>query len=107
GLIEEALHELRQTEVRATLDQLAVDYADVYLRHAYRASPSESVWLTEDGLERQGPALAIRSEHRRHGVVLVDPDKRPEDHLVPQLRFAAYLLASAPDGDGPSAAARF
>lgn len=31
-----------------TLDALAAGYADVYLRHAYRATPTESVWLTED-----------------------------------------------------------
>lgn len=80
-----------------TLDALAAGYADVYLRHAYRAMPTESVWLTEDGLDRQGPMLAVREAHRRHGLRMTDWNNRPEDHLVAQLRFLSALAERAED----------
>lgn len=88
-----------------TLDTLAVGYADVYLRHVYRAAPTESVWTTEDGLDRQGAMLDIRAEHAAHGLRMTDHAARPEDHLVMQLRFLAELIAG-PRTD-PEAAARF
>lgn len=91
----------------ATLDDLAAGYADVYLRYAYRASPSESVWLTEDGLERQGPMFALRALYRRHGLKAMDPSGRPEDHLVLQLRFAAHLLKKATHADDVAMVAHF
>lgn len=86
----------------ATLDDLAAGYADVYLRYAYRAAPTESVWLTEDGLERQGPMFALRDTYRRHGLKVADSERRPDDHLVLQLRFAAHCVKSA---KGPEDAA--
>lgn len=89
----------------ATLDTLAVGYADVYLRHVYRAAPTESVWTTEDGLDRQGAMLDIRAEHAAHGLRMTDAAARPEDHLVMQLRFVAQLLAGA--RADPEAAAHF
>lgn len=103
----EAVAELPRFADAAGLDELASDFADVYLRHVYRAAPTESVWLTEEGIDRQGPMLAIRALHRRHGVTMIDRDRRPEDHLVPQLRFAAHLLSGIATEAGPSAAARF
>lgn len=82
----------------AALDSLAAGYADVYLRHTYRAAPTESVWLTEDGLERQVPMLEVRAFYRRHNLRVTDDANRPDDHLVLQLRFIAHLLK--PSGDG-------
>lgn len=102
-----AVGELPRFADAKALDQLAADYADVYLRHRYRAAPTESVWLSEDGLDRQGPMLSIRAQLRRHGVKLLDANLRTEDHLVSQLHFFAHLLASDAPGDGPKAAARF
>jgi TorA maturation chaperone TorD len=92
----------------AALDELAAGFADVYLRHTYRAAPTESVWLTDDGLERQEPMLQVRAFYRRHNVRVTDWANRPDDHLVLQLRFIAHLMR--PGGDaGPDfkAAAQF
>lgn len=77
------------------LDDLAAGFADVYLRHTYRASPEESVWLTEDGLQRQGPMFAIREIYRRNNLRVTDWASRPDDHIVLQLRFLAHLLRAA------------
>lgn len=85
----------------AALDELAAGYADVYLRHTYRAAPTESVWLTDDGLERQDPMLQVRAFYRRHNLRVSDWANRPDDHLVLQLRFLAHLFR--PGGETPPA----
>jgi TorA maturation chaperone TorD len=77
------------------LDDLAAGFADVYLRHTYRAAPAESVWQTEDGLERQAPMFEIREWYRRHDLVVADWASRPDDHLVLQLRFIAHTFSHA------------
>ena len=76
----------------AALDELAAGYADVYLRYTYRASPEESVWLNEEALQRQEPMFAAREFYRRHSLVATDWAKRPDDHLVIELRFLARLM---------------
>lgn len=90
----------------ASLDDLASDFADIYLTHAYRISPNGSVWLTEDGLERQGPMFETRSWYRRYGVEVPDWRKRPDDNLVHQLQFTAHLLR-LDTGDARADCARF
>lgn len=77
------------------LDELAAGYADVYLRHSYRSAPTESVWLTEDGLEQQAPMFHIRDQYRRHNLKVADWANRPDDHFVLQLRFVAHLIGKA------------
>jgi TorA maturation chaperone TorD len=93
----------------AALDALASDYACVYLRYTYRASPTESVWFDKDGLERQEPMLAVRDWYREFGLQVEDWAKRPADHLVLQLQFVAFLLEKNEDGASPDlkAAAQF
>ena len=75
-----------------TLDKLASEYADIYLTHAYRVSPNGSVWLTEDSLERQEPMFETRKWYDHYGVEVPDWRLRPDDNLVHQLQFVAFLL---------------
>ena len=91
----------------SVMDELAAGYADVYLRHTYRAAPTESVWLTEDGLERQAPMFRVRDWYRRNGLVVADAAGRPDDHIVLQLRFVAHLLREKGTDEGLGEAARF
>lgn len=79
----------------ATLDELASGYADVYLRFTFRAAPAESVWMSEDNLERQAPMFEVREIYRRHGLRVTDWANRPDDHLVLELRFLAHLFGKA------------
>jgi len=79
------------------LDELAVDYVDIYLTHALRAAPTESVWLDRENLERQEPMFAVRDYYRRHGLRVIDWAKRPDDHLVTQLEFLAHLFREGHD----------
>jgi len=83
------------------LDELAVDYADIYLNHSIQASPFESVWLDEDGLAMQEPMFQLRGWFERHGMAAEDWRVRSEDHIGLQLQFMAHLLNRAADSARP------
>jgi TorA maturation chaperone TorD len=106
-VLADAAGELPASIDADVLDELAAAYADVYLRHTYRAAPTESVWLTEDGLERQAPMFRIRAFYRRHNMKVADAANRPDDHLVLQLRFLSRLVATASGPADLGEAARF
>ncbi len=76
----------------ATLDELAADYASIYLNHSISASPEESVWLDEDSLICQQSMFDVRSCYESHGLGIPDWRQRPDDHLVYELQFIAHLL---------------
>jgi len=86
-----------------TDDALAADYAAIYLTHAFRASPCESVWRDEDHLMLQEPTFAVRAWYRQHGLATTDWRTMPDDHLAVELAFCAHLL----DHDQGDACARF
>jgi TorA maturation chaperone TorD len=73
-------------------DQLAADYAAIYLTHTLRASPHESVWRDDDHLMLQAPTFSVREFYRRHGVQVPDWRQRADDHLTHELEFVALLL---------------
>jgi len=73
-------------------DELAADYAAIYLTYALRASPNESVWRDEDHLMLQEPTFAVRAFYHRHGLQAADWRQRADDHIVTELEFVAWLL---------------
>lgn len=73
-------------------DDLAADYAAIYLTYALRASPCESVWLDEDHLVMQGPTFAVREFYQRHEVQAPDWRAMSDDHITHELQFVALLL---------------
>jgi TorA maturation chaperone TorD len=81
----------KEAAARCT-DDLAADYAGIYLTHAMRAAPYESVWRDEDQLMMQAPTFAVREFYTRHGVVVQNWRHQPDDHLSHELRFVALLL---------------
>lgn len=94
--LDEALLALARAPAneRAELDDaLAADYAGIYLTHALRASPCESVWLDQDNLMLQEPTFAVREVYRRWGLAVADWRDMPDDHLTHELNFVAHLLA--------------
>lgn len=86
-----AVAELRDATTEVT-DELAVDYAAIYLTGALHLSPNESAWLDEDHLERQQPMFEVRAWYERYGLRAADWRCRPEDNLSLQLIFIATLL---------------
>ena len=73
-------------------DDLAADFAGIYLTYALRAAPSESVWRDEDQLMMQAPTFAVRDFYARHGLMVENWRHQPDDHLSHELRFVALLL---------------
>lgn len=101
SLLEEVMERLASAQVdQAVLDDLAADYADIYLNHSIQASPMESVWLDEDGLAMQEPMFQVREWYRRFGMAAENWRRRTDDHLVLQLQFLAQLAERLPqEGD--------
>jgi TorA maturation chaperone TorD len=83
--------ELEQ-EGEDSLEELACDYAGIYLTHQCGVSPCESPWRDEDHLERQQPMFEVREWYKKYGMAAKDWRKRPDDHLSTQLAFAAHLI---------------
>jgi TorA maturation chaperone TorD len=79
-------------EVTRCANDLAADYAGIYLTHALRAAPYESVWRDEDQLMMQAPTFAVREFYTRHGVMVQNWRHQPDDHLSHELCFLAVLL---------------
>lgn len=87
-----ALDALPDNPDRAVLDDLAADYADAFLTHGYRLSPSGSVWMTEERLERQEPMFAVREWYEHYGLASPDWRIRADDHMVHELQFVLHLI---------------
>lgn len=77
----------------AQIDDLAAEYADIYLTHGYRVAPNGSVWLTEDHLERQMPMFDVREWYDHYDVQVPNWRVRADDHLVHELQFVSFLCA--------------
>ena len=91
-LVQQALSALSTDPNQEILDELAADYASIYLNHNISASPEESVWLDEDSLMCQQSMFQVRSWYESHGLEIPDWRLRPDDHLVYELQFIAFLL---------------
>ncbi|OUD13112.1 TorD/DmsD family molecular chaperone [Thioflexithrix psekupsensis] len=91
-LMQTALTALPNPLTQEVLDELAADFAAIYLNHQYQASPCESVWLDEDGLMRQEPMFKVRKWYENYQLQVDNWRVRSEDHLVYQLQFLSHLL---------------
>ena len=94
-----ALADLGDKPLDTEFDELAADYAAIYLNHGLQASPFESTWLDEDGLQMQTPMFQVRDWYRRYGLGSQDWRQRSDDHLALQLLFIAYLFEHATDAN--------
>lgn len=92
-----AVAELPAAPDAAALDELAAEYAAIYLTGAYGASPCESVWLDDERLVCQAPMFALRDLYAEAGLAGADWRSRPDDHLVLQLLYVAHALRAAND----------
>lgn len=91
-LMRQAMAELRAPLAPAVQDELAADYAAIYLTYAYHASPCESVWLDQENLAMQAPMFQVREFYKLFDLVAADWRTRPDDHLVLELLFLAGLF---------------
>ncbi|MRR50122.1 MAG: dehydrogenase [Rhodocyclaceae bacterium] len=91
-LMAAAMTALPEEVDSALLDGLAADFAAIYLNGSLGASPSESVWLSDDHLSCQESMFALRDLYAAQGLAAPDWRRRPDDHLVFQLQFLAHGL---------------
>lgn len=91
AFMRQAMAEFTAPLSQAQRDELAVDYAAIYLNHAIGVAPCESVWLDEENLAMQAPMFQVREIYRRHGLGVIDWRTRADDHLVVELQFLAWL----------------
>ena len=96
-LMRAGIEAIGDTPDQETLDELAADYAAIYLTHGLHASPYESVWIDEEGLAMQEPMFQIRALYERHGLAVPDWRQRSDDHLVVQLQFVSQLFDNGAD----------
>lgn len=94
-LMRAAVADLPAAPSQRELDDLAAEYAAVYLTGAYGASPCESVWLDDDHLICQGPMFELRELYAARGLGTGNWRLRPDDHLVVQLSYVAHALRTA------------
>jgi len=92
ALMHKSLSDLPEDPSESILDELAADYASIYLNHNIGVSPEESVWLDEHNLICQESMFQVRSWYERYNLVIPDWRLRPDDHLVYELQFIAWLL---------------
>lgn len=83
----------------ALLDELAADFAAIYLTGSFGASPCESYWLSDDHLVCQDAMFDLRALYAEQGLAVPDWRKRPDDHLVFQLLFLARRFDAAVTAD--------
>ena len=96
GNMLEALNE------QETLDDLAADFAAIYLNNQLGASPYESVWLSDDHLACAAPMFELRDLYAAAGLKVADWRSRFDDHLVLQLQYLRHLLEQTPAADQSS-----
>jgi TorA maturation chaperone TorD len=80
---------------RRAWDDLAAEYAAIYLTGAYGASPYESVWTDDDRLTCQNAMFELREIYRQAGLMAANWRQRPDDHLVLQLLYIAHAARRA------------
>ncbi len=104
---DQALSSLPEKIDSETMDELAADYASIYLNYGIKASPEESVWIDEENLACQNSMFQVRNCYEHHGLGVEDWRKRPDDHLVLQLQFMQYLFETGPGLDAVTEVAQF
>lgn len=86
------------------MDNLAADYAAIYLNAQIGASPHESFWLDEEHLVMQKPMFQVRDQYQRQGLCVENWRSRADDHIVNELNFLAEMV-KADMGQGKLAVA--
>lgn len=75
-----------------SLDELAADFAAIYLNNSLGASPYESVWLSDDHLACAAPMFELRDLYAAAGLQVADWRNRFDDHFVLQLQYLRHVL---------------
>jgi TorA maturation chaperone TorD len=91
----QAIADLPNSPTPQDMDELASEYAAIYLTSAYGASPCESAWTDDEHLNCQAAMFEWREIHAAAGLAATDWRQRPDDHLVLQLLHIAHTARKA------------
>lgn len=105
-MMAEGLADLPAAPDANAMDDLAAEYAAIYLTGAYGASPCESVWTDDEHLVCQDAMFELRAIYATAGLAATDWRKRADDHLVLQLLYIAHAARVATTADHWRALAR-
>ena len=92
GLMKQVIEAMDSPMGESQKDDLAADYAAIYLTFALHASPCESVWLDQENLGMQAPMFQVREFYRYFNLGASNWRMRPDDHLVLELHFLSCLM---------------
>lgn len=106
-LMRNALDSLPDRLEQGIMDDLAADYASIYLNYGIQASPEESVWIDEENLTHQDSMFQVRDWYADQGLAVDNWRLRPDDHLVVQLKFISHLFGQANGEKDVGKAAQF
>jgi TorA maturation chaperone TorD len=93
--MSQAIGHLSDSPAPEEFDELASEYAAIYLTGAYGASPCESAWTDDEHLNCQAAMFDWREIHTAAGLAASDWRQRPDDHLVLQLLYVAHAARNA------------
>lgn len=92
GNLQAALVAISSPPIAGELNELAADYAAIYLNNSIGASPYESVWLDNDHLACQHSMFELRELYAAAGLEVPNWRQRYDDHLVCQLQYLRHCL---------------
>lgn len=104
--MREELARLPSAPDRDILDDLAAEYAAIYLTSAYGVSPCESFWTDDDHLVYQASMFQLRDIYAAAGLAATNWRQRSDDHLVLQLLYIAHATRRATSSEDWHALAR-
>ncbi|CAA6603008.1 putative Anaerobic dehydrogenase-like component [Rhodospirillaceae bacterium LM-1] len=88
-LLSMAVNALPDVGARQGRDELALDYANIFMSREREYFATESYWFSESGGQRREMVEAF---YERHGYSIADRLQRPADTLAFELGFLAHLL---------------
>lgn len=106
-LIRKVMTNLPETIDLVLLDDLAADFAAIYLNNSFHASPYESVWLSEDHLIHEESMFEVRKWYEKYNLVAENWRTMADDHIALQLQFLAHLFCLNNKQETLKQAARF
>lgn len=99
-VMQDAVSILPEMPDAAFMDNLAADYASIYLTGSLDVSPFESFWVSDEHLLCQEAMFDMRKLYAAKGLTVPDWRHRPDDHLVYELQFLSKHLEWLADGMG-------
>jgi TorA maturation chaperone TorD len=92
AVMKEVIENLPDAPDTALMDNLAAEYAAIYLTGALEVSPFESFWVSDEHLLCQDAMFEMRTLYAASNLKAPDWRLRPDDHLVFELQFIAKRL---------------